>query len=79
MVIEQLRALRDEIGVQELNVMTDHGGLSFEESRRSVNDSSAVSEQQLPSLCRVRRASNPGVRASNPGVSMGTTMCDIPR
>lgn len=48
-------------------------------TRRSVNDSSAVSEQQLPSLCRVRRASNPGVRASNPGVSVGTTMCDIPR
>jgi alkanesulfonate monooxygenase SsuD/methylene tetrahydromethanopterin reductase-like flavin-dependent oxidoreductase (luciferase family) len=36
MVIEQLRELRDEIGVQELNVMTDHGGLSFEEARTSV-------------------------------------------
>jgi len=41
-------------------------------TRRSVNDGSAVSEQQLPSLCRVRRA-------SNPGVSVGTTICDIPR
>src|SRR5277367_266360 len=36
MVIEQLRELRDDICVQELNVMTDHGGLSFEESRRSI-------------------------------------------
>ena len=36
MVIEQFRQLRDEIGVQELNVMTDHGGLSFEEARKSV-------------------------------------------
>jgi alkanesulfonate monooxygenase SsuD/methylene tetrahydromethanopterin reductase-like flavin-dependent oxidoreductase (luciferase family) len=36
MVIEQLRSLRDDIGVAELNVMTDHGGLSHAEARRSV-------------------------------------------
>jgi alkanesulfonate monooxygenase SsuD/methylene tetrahydromethanopterin reductase-like flavin-dependent oxidoreductase (luciferase family) len=47
MVIEQLRALRDEIGVQELNVMTDHGGLSFEESRRSVE---LLGKEVIPAL-----------------------------
>jgi alkanesulfonate monooxygenase SsuD/methylene tetrahydromethanopterin reductase-like flavin-dependent oxidoreductase (luciferase family) len=47
MVIEQLRMLRDEIGVQELNVMTDHGGLSFEESRRSVE---LLGKEVIPAL-----------------------------
>jgi len=41
-------------------------------TRRSVNDNPAVSEQRLASSCGVPRA-------SNPGVSVGTTICDIPR
>jgi alkanesulfonate monooxygenase SsuD/methylene tetrahydromethanopterin reductase-like flavin-dependent oxidoreductase (luciferase family) len=48
MVIEQLQALRDDIGVQELNVMTDHGGLSFEESRRSVE---LLGKEVIPVVC----------------------------
>jgi alkanesulfonate monooxygenase SsuD/methylene tetrahydromethanopterin reductase-like flavin-dependent oxidoreductase (luciferase family) len=47
MVIEQLRSLRDDIGVAELNVMTDHGGLSFAEARRSVE---LLGKEVLPVL-----------------------------
>ena len=47
MVIEQLRSLRDDIGVQELNVMTDHGGLSHAEARRSVE---LLGKEVLPVL-----------------------------
>jgi len=41
-------------------------------TRASVKDNSAVSEHLLPSLRSVRLT-------ENPGVSVGNTICDMPR
>ena len=41
-------------------------------TRASVNDSSAVSEDLLPSLRSLRLT-------EKPGVSVGNTICDMPR
>ncbi len=47
MVIEQLLVLRDEVGVEEFNVMTEHGFLSFDEARRSVE---LIGKEVIPAL-----------------------------